>query len=78
MTASGVVFLTLEDETGQTNVIVWPSLVQRQRHIALQAGLLAVHGTGQEEDGVLHLVAKRLEDLSRWLGDLSVPCRDFH
>ncbi|CAI8780190.1 error-prone DNA polymerase [Methylocaldum szegediense] len=78
MTASGVVFLTLEDETGQTNVIVWPSLVQRQRHIALQAGLLAVHGTVQEEDGVLHLVAKRLADLSRWLGDLSVPCRDFY
>ncbi len=78
MTASGVVFLTLEDETGQTNVIVWPGLVQRQRHIVLQAGLLAVHGEIQEEDGVLHLVARRLEDLSRWLGDLSVPCRDFH
>jgi error-prone DNA polymerase len=78
MTASGVIFLTLEDETGQTNVIVWPSLVQRQRHIVLQAGLLAVHGTVQEEDGVLHLVAGRLEDLSHWLGNLSVPCRDFH
>ncbi|BBA36882.1 DNA polymerase III subunit alpha [Methylocaldum marinum] len=78
LTASGVVFLTLEDETGQTNVIVWPSLVQRQRHIVLQAGLLAVHGAVQEEDGVLHLVARRLEDLNHWLGDLSVPCRDFH
>ncbi|WP_133717778.1 error-prone DNA polymerase [Methylocaldum gracile] len=78
MTASGVIFLTLEDETGQTNVIVWPSLVQRQRHIVLQAELLAVHGTVQEEDDVLHLVAGRLEDLSHWLGNLSVPCRDFH
>jgi len=78
MTASGVIFLTLEDETGQTNVIVWPSLVQRQRRVLLHAGLLAVHGTVQEEDGVLHLIARCLEDLSHWLGHLSVPCRDFH
>ena len=70
-------FVTLEDETGQTNVVVWPQLAERQAKELLKARLLAVHGTIQQEDGVLHLIAFRLEDLSSWLGTLTTQSRDF-
>jgi error-prone DNA polymerase len=76
-TASGVVFITLEDEAGQINVIVWPKLARQYRLAVLRARLLAVIGQVQEEDGVLHLIARQMEDWSEWLGALSVPCRDF-
>ena len=75
--AGNVVFVTLEDETGQTNVVVWPQLAERQAKELLKARLLAVHGTIQQEDGVLHLIASRLEDLSSWLGTLTTQSRDF-
>ncbi|WP_374537349.1 error-prone DNA polymerase [Chitinimonas taiwanensis] len=77
-TASGVVFLTLEDETGNVNVIVWRDLVERQRKELLGARLLAVYGVVQREGEVVHLLAKRLADKSELLGDLPVPSRDFH
>ncbi|MDQ4147637.1 MAG: error-prone DNA polymerase [Pseudomonadota bacterium] len=76
-TASGVVFITLEDETGYINVIVWPQLAEKQRRALLGARLLMVIGTLQQESGVLHVVARRLEDLSAWIGDLVTYPRDF-
>ena len=76
-TASGVVFVTLEDETGFVNVVVWPAFAEAQRKALIKSRLLAVSGTIQQEDGVLHLIAGRLEDLSDWLGDLQAHSRDF-
>ncbi|MGD8842944.1 MAG: error-prone DNA polymerase [Gammaproteobacteria bacterium] len=76
--ASGVMFVTLEDETGITQVIVWPDLVQRRRQVLLQARLLVVEGEIQREGEVLHLIASRLEDHSHLLGRLVVHSRDFH
>lgn len=75
--ASGVVFMTLEDETGQTNVIVWSSLVERRRREVLQASLLAVVGEVQKEGEVLHVVARRLVDETPMLGGLVAESRDF-
>ncbi|KQR73700.1 DNA polymerase [Burkholderia sp. Leaf177] len=77
-TAKGVMFVTLEDETGNVNVIVWPSLLERQRREALGATLLAVYGTWQCEGEVKHLVAQRLVDMSHMLGGLTSVSRDFH
>jgi error-prone DNA polymerase len=76
-TAKGVLFMTLEDETGNVNVIVWPSLVERQRREVLGAPLLGVYGIWQRQGEVRHLVAKRLVDLSPLLGRLDAPSRDF-
>jgi error-prone DNA polymerase len=76
-TAKGVMFLTIEDETGATNVIVWPALVDKQRRELLGAHLLGVYGIWQCKDNVRHLVAKRLVDLSHLLGSLDTPSRDF-
>ena len=76
--ASGTIFVTLEDETGITQVIVWPQLAQRQRATLLNARLLAVEGELQREGEVLHLIARRLEDHSHLLGTLPVKSRDFH
>ncbi len=77
-TASGVVFVTLEDETGPANIVVWPKVAEAQRKPLLQSRLLLVSGTVQQQDGVLHLVAGRLEDLSVWLNGMAVLSRDFY
>lgn len=76
-TANGVVFVTMEDETGPVNVIVWRDLVDRQRKELLGASLLGVYGIWQCEKNVRHLVAKRLVDLSHLLGNLAIGSRDF-
>ena len=76
--ASGVMFISLEDETGVTQVIAWPGLVQKQRGVLLRARLLAVEGEVQREGEVIHLIAKRLEDHSHLLGRLMTQSRDFH
>jgi error-prone DNA polymerase len=76
--AKGVTFLTLEDETGNTNVVVWLKLAQRSRRALVGARLLLVDGEVQREGEVLHLVARRLEDRSHLLGDLLTRSRDFH
>ena len=76
--SNGVIFLTLEDETGHTNVIVWPGLVERERRAVVQSRLLVVEGEVQRQGEVLHLVAHRLEDQSRLLGRLLTRSRDFH
>jgi len=77
-TASGVVFVTLEDETGHVNVVVWARLVERQRRELLGARLLTVHGVIEREGTVVHLVARRLVDHSALLGRLVTVSRDFH
>ncbi|CAB3805841.1 error-prone DNA polymerase [Pararobbsia alpina] len=76
-TAKGVVFVTLEDETGNVNVIIWPSLLEKQRREALGASLLAVYGTWQCEGEVRHLVAQRLVDMSHLLGGLATVSKNF-
>jgi error-prone DNA polymerase len=77
-TATGIVFVTLEDETGNVNVVVYPQLVDQQRRELLGARLLGVYGQVQREGRVVHLVAKRFVDLSSWLGRLDIRSRDFH
>ena len=73
-----MVFVTLEDETGATNVIVWRDLGDRQRRELLGARLLAVFGKVEREGGVVHVLAGRLADLSPMLGNLETHSRDFH
>ena len=77
-TASGTVFVTLEDETGYVNVIVWPHLIERQRRELLGARLMGVEGVLEREGEVMHLVARRLSDHSALLGSLVTPSQDFH
>ncbi len=76
-TANGAVFVTLEDETGLVNVIVWPALVDKYRKELLASHLLGVFGIWQCEGKVRHLVAKRLVDLTSLLGRLNTRSRDF-
>jgi len=75
-TATGVIFITIEDETGIANLVVWSSLFEQQRRIVLSAGMLACHGRVQREGEVVHVVAERLEDLSgllRTVGNRQQP-----
>ena len=76
-TAKGVLFITIEDETGPVNVIVWPTLVDQFRHEVLNAKLLGVYGIWQTDGKVHHLVAKRLVDMSHLLGNFIAASRDF-
>ena len=75
--AAGVTFVTLEDETGYINLIVWENVAQKQRRVLLGASLLAVQGEVQKDQGVVHVVAKRLFDHSHLLGRLATRSRDF-
>ncbi len=77
-TASGVTFVTLEDEFGMVNVVVWRDLAERQRRALVGARLMKVSGRLEQENGVRHLVARRLEDVSVLLQGLDVRSRDFH
>ena len=77
-TASGVMFVTLEDETGITNVVLWNRIILNHRREVLNSKLLTVYGVWQSESGVKHLIAKRLVDHSHLLGNLAVESRDFH
>jgi error-prone DNA polymerase len=76
--ASGVTFVTLEDETGYLNLVVWERLAEQARKTLLGAALLGVFGTVQKEAGVLHVIAERLVDHSELLGKLVTRSRDFH
>lgn len=76
-TAKGVTFITLEDESGNVNVIIWPALAQKQRAELTHARLLGVYGQWQSQHNVKHLVAMRLVDLSHLLGELTTRSRDF-
>jgi error-prone DNA polymerase len=77
-TAKGVVFVTLEDETGAVNVIVWPAVADAQRKPLLAATLLTVYGIWQREGEVRHLIAQRLVDHSALLQGLVTKSRNFH
>jgi error-prone DNA polymerase len=76
--ANSVTFVTLEDETGQVNLVVWKRIAERQRQVLLGARLLAVVGEAQRASEVVHVVAKRLRDYSELLGALQPRSRDFH
>jgi len=70
-TAKGVIFMTLEDEQGVANIIVWPKAFERLRPIVIGARFVAVTGKLQNEAGVIHIIAERMEDLTPMLGLLS-------
>ena len=72
-----MVFVTLEDETGAINVIVWPAVAAAHRRVLMTARLLTVFGTWQCEGPVQHLVARRLEDHTPLLQGLLTRSRDF-
>lgn len=76
-TASGVIFVTLEDETGYINLVVWNQIAQRDRAALLNARLMGVHGALQVEGQVIHVVAEQLLDHTDMLGNLVVTSRDF-
>jgi error-prone DNA polymerase len=75
--ASGVTFVTMEDETGHVNLIVWKRVAEEQRAALLGSRLLEVRGALQREGDVLHVLAQRLTDLSVLLGELAFESRDF-
>jgi error-prone DNA polymerase len=76
-TAKGVIFITLEDETGHVNVVVWSRVAEMQRVEMLGAKLLTVYGTWETDGKVHHLIAGRLRDDSALLGQLTAASRDF-
>ncbi len=76
MTANGTIFLTLEDETGHINVVVWQRLWERQRGVVLNASLIAVDGTMESDGEVYHLIAKRLHDFDNLAKGLKTRSRD--
>ena len=70
--------MTLEDEHGMVNVVVWSHVALRDRKALLGARLMAVRGRWEQVDGVSHLIARRLEDFSHLLGAIQPGSRDFH
>jgi len=76
-TASGVTFVTLEDESGCTNLIVWKKIAEEQRDVLLHARLMGVEGELQKEGKVIHVIARKLIDHSELLGELAVRQRNF-
>jgi error-prone DNA polymerase len=77
-TASGVTFVTIEDETGHANLVVWKRVGEAQHRPLVEARLLEVHGRLQRQGEVLHIVAQRLIDRSAWIGALRLATRNFH
>ena len=76
-TAKGVTFMTLEDETGQANLIVWKSVWERQRKVARSATALLVTGELQKAEGTIHVVVHRMQDISPRLAEIPNRSRDF-
>tara|TARA_R110002095_G_scaffold195154_2_gene173659 strand:- start:4092 stop:5435 length:1344 start_codon:yes stop_codon:yes gene_type:complete len=76
-TASGVIFVTLEDEFGMINVVVWHDLAERQRRVLIQSQMLRIDGHLESANGVRHVIAGRLSDLTPMLTGLDVRSRDF-
>ncbi|WP_193087697.1 error-prone DNA polymerase [Advenella sp. FME57] len=77
-TAKGVVFVTLEDEYGQINLLVRPALVERQRKELLTSRLMGAYGRWQSANGVQHVIVERLVNLTHLLGQLQTRSRNFH
>ena len=65
--AQGVVFMTIEDETGLANSVIWPNVLEHERKVVMGARLVVVHGRVQRHEDIIHVVAERLEDRSDWL-----------
>jgi error-prone DNA polymerase len=65
--AQGVVFMTIEDETGVANSVIWPKVLERERKVVMGARLVVVHGRVQRHEDIIHVIAERLEDRSDWL-----------
>jgi error-prone DNA polymerase len=77
-TANGVIFGSLEDETGINNIIFWPGVFAAYRDRILQSNLMVVSGELQSQEGVVHVVAEQVEDYSHWIKTLPRKSRDFH
>lgn len=77
-TAKGVVFVTIEDETGMANIVVWGNVGDRQRKELLGSQLLTVYGHVERQGEVVHVIAGRLQDDTALLGNLEVASRNFH
>jgi error-prone DNA polymerase len=77
-TARGITFVTLEDETGLANLVLCPEIWERYYNVARTSPAWIAHGALESREGVIHIVANRLEDLSSRLGELRVRSRDFH
>lgn len=69
--AKGVVFMTIEDETGVANAVVWAKTLERYRRVVMGARLIVIHGRLQRQQDIIHIVSERLEDRSDWLGLLA-------
>jgi error-prone DNA polymerase len=76
-TANGTIFVSIEDEHGSTQVIVWRAVREAQRQVLLDARLLAIKGRWQREGEVCNLIAEKLADLTPLLGRLATASRDF-
>ena len=77
-TASGVTFLTLEDEDGLVNAVVWRQVAERFRRPLLESRLMMIRGRLESQDGVQHLIARELHNWNELLGPLATSSRDFH
>ncbi len=77
-TAKGITFMTIEDETGTANLIVRPQVWERYRRVGRLASAIIASGLLQRQDGVIHLIVDRLEDVTSRLPDLGHVSRDFH
>jgi error-prone DNA polymerase len=74
--AKGVVFMTIEDETGIANAVIWPKALERYRRVVMASRLIVIRGRIQRKDDILHVVAARLEDRTEWLDLLSESGRE--
>ena len=76
--ATGVLFLTLEDETGNINIVIWEALQKRFRQALLKSQILLIKGKMERKNSVVHIIAGYIEDHSHAIGQLNNPSRDFH
>ncbi|MEX0716314.1 MAG: OB-fold nucleic acid binding domain-containing protein [Planctomycetaceae bacterium] len=76
-TAKGITFVTLEDETGMANLIIRQDVWEKHRQVARRAQAMIAHGRLQRQDGVIHILAEKLEDLSRQMTAVAIRSRDF-
>jgi error-prone DNA polymerase len=74
--AKGVVFMTIEDETGIANAVIWPKALERYRRVVMASRLIVIRGRVQRKDDIIHIVAARLEDRTEWLSLLSESGRE--
>ncbi|MFN3744545.1 MAG: error-prone DNA polymerase [Hyphomicrobiaceae bacterium] len=74
--AKGVIFMTIEDETGIANAVIWPKAFKQYRRVVMASRLIVIHGRIQRKDDIIHIVAARLEDRTEWLALLSEAGRE--